>query len=127
MLLIQAEVEFLEMYVGQPLFGDVDQFLRRQGFMLHKLHHPQSRVIQPMLVNNDLYGEMSQLSWADAIYIRDLTRLEQLSDLQLLRLAALLHDCYGSHDVALHILVEHDRRTKSGLGDRYLKGLQQAA
>ena len=123
-VLVQAEVEFLEMYVGQPLFADVDAFMRARGFMLHRFFPTVSRVIQPMLVGNSIYAEMSQLCWADAIYIRDLTRLELLNDMQLLRLASLLHDCYASHDVVLHLLVEYDRRTKAGLGDRYLSGLQ---
>ena len=34
---IECEVEFLPMYRKQPLFGDVQCFLRDQGFVLHKL------------------------------------------------------------------------------------------
>lgn len=33
-LAIQTEVEFTELYKGQPLFGDVDTYLRGQGFVL---------------------------------------------------------------------------------------------
>ena len=35
---------------------------------------------------------------------------ELLSDEQLLKMAALLHDCYQSIDLAYHLLLEHDRR-----------------
>ncbi|HEY7496889.1 MAG TPA: FkbM family methyltransferase [Vicinamibacterales bacterium] len=32
--LVEMEVEFNPLYLGQPLFGDVDRFLRDEGFML---------------------------------------------------------------------------------------------
>jgi len=31
---IEVEVEFIDIYEGQPLFGDVDNFLRKRGFEL---------------------------------------------------------------------------------------------
>jgi len=37
--LLEIEVEFNELYSGQPLFGDVDRFLRDRGFVLWRLHH----------------------------------------------------------------------------------------
>ncbi|HUF31900.1 MAG TPA: FkbM family methyltransferase [Acidimicrobiales bacterium] len=35
--LLEVEVEFNEIYEGQPLFGDVDRFLRARGFVLWRL------------------------------------------------------------------------------------------
>lgn len=122
-LVIQTEVEFLPMYKGQPLFSEVEMFLRKQGFMLHRFYPAVSRVVRPMLVENNIYAGLSQLFWADAIFIRDLTQLKALGDTQLLKMAAILHDCYGSIDVALRLLSEHDRRTGGGLGGAYLAGL----
>lgn len=34
LLAIQTEVEFADLYQGQPLFGDVDAFMRARGFLL---------------------------------------------------------------------------------------------
>lgn len=34
--IIYTEVEYKPLYLGQPLFTDVDEFLRGQGFRLHK-------------------------------------------------------------------------------------------
>jgi FkbM family methyltransferase len=34
---LEVEVEFNEIYEGQPLFGDVDRFLRQRGFVLWRL------------------------------------------------------------------------------------------
>ena len=122
-LVIQTEVEFMPMYEGQPLFSDVDIFLRKQGFMLHRFYPTVSRVMAPLVVDNNIYAELSQLFWADAIFIKDITRLSLLADQQLLKMAAILHDCYGSIDVALHLLTEHDKRTGGGLGQAYLSAL----
>lgn len=37
--MIEVEVAFNPMYTGQPLFGDIDEFLRSQGFRLWRLAH----------------------------------------------------------------------------------------
>lgn len=125
-LVIQTEVEFLPLYVDQPLFGDVDVFLRGRGFAFHRFHPLVSRVVVPTLLDNDIYAGMSQSVWADAIYIRDLTRLDALSSRRLLTMATILHDCYGSFDIAMHILVHHDARFATSLAAAYLAGLQAA-
>lgn len=121
---IQAEVEFLPLYRDQPLFSEVELFLRGHGFRLHRFFPAVSRAIRPVLVNNDPYAGLSQLVWADAIFVRDLARLDGHTDRQLLAGAALLHNCYGSHDVAFHLLAEHDRRSGGRLAAAYLGGLQ---
>lgn len=46
--LILTEVEFVPLYEGQPLFGDIDVFLRSKGFSLLNLYdlftHPQGQL-----------------------------------------------------------------------------------
>jgi FkbM family methyltransferase len=37
--MLEVEVEFNEIYSGQPLFADVDRFLRQHGFSLWRLQH----------------------------------------------------------------------------------------
>ena len=124
LLVIHTEVEFLPMYVDQPLFSDLDLFLRRHEFVFHRFHPPVSRTIAPLLVNNDIYAGMSQLLWADAIFVRDFTRLDALTDQQLLVMAAILHDCYRSFDLAMRLLTEHDTRAGTQLAADYLSRLR---
>ncbi len=119
-LVIHTEVEFLEMYHGQPLFADVDRFLRAQGYVLHQFAPLVTRDFRPVLLGSDPYAGHSQAMWADAIFVRDFTKLDRLSAEQLLRMAVILHDCYRSFDLVLLLLREHDRRTRQGLGARYL-------
>ena len=81
---IEVEVEFNPIYEGQPLFGDVDGYLRAQGFVLWRLadlahyslpggisdfpttdtHHYD--VHHPVTVA----GTGGQLYWANAFYVR---------------------------------------------------------
>jgi FkbM family methyltransferase len=124
LLVIHTEVEFLPMYVDQPLFSDIDLFLRQHGFVFHKFEPTVSRTIAPMLVNNDIYAGMSQLLWADAIFVKDFTRLDLFTERQLLGMAAIMHDCYRSFDLALRLLTEHDARAGTQLGATYLSRLQ---
>jgi FkbM family methyltransferase len=122
-LVIQAEVGFLPLYKDQPLFSEVELYLRRKGFALHRFIQPVSRVLQPMLIDNDIYRGLSQIVWCDAVFVRDLTRLSTLSAADLLRFAVILHDCYGSWDVVAKALAEHDRRAGTAFAARYLEAL----
>lgn len=123
-LVIQSEVEFLEMYENQPLFTDVDLFLRDRGFRLHRFVEPTSRTIKPLVVNNDPYAGLSQLMWADAVFVRDFTRLDLLSPEKLLKLAVILHDVFSSYDLALRALLVRDAMLGASDGQIYLQKLQ---
>ncbi|MBL8700844.1 MAG: FkbM family methyltransferase [Alphaproteobacteria bacterium] len=120
-LVVQTEVEFLPMYVGQPLFSEVEQYMRRQGYVLHKFFPLVTRDVVPLLMSLDPYEGHSQVVWADAVFVRDFTRLEKLDDDQLLRSAIILYDCYRSFDLVLHLLREHDRRTQRGYGEAFFR------
>ena len=126
-LVLHLEVEFLPLYKNQPLFSDVERFLRERGFVLHRFSTVVSRVIRPLLVDNNIYAGLGQIVWADAVFVRDFTRLRSLSDQQLLSMAALVHECYQSLDLAFHLLTEHDRRTNRKIAADYLAGLKRAA
>ena len=121
---IHTEVSFLPMYVGQPLFAKVEQFLRLHGFMLHRFFLVMSRFISPFLLNNEVYGGMSQAIQADAIFVRDFTQADLLSDRQIVVTAGIMHDCYHSFDAALFLLGVLDRRRKTALAGQYIAALQ---
>jgi FkbM family methyltransferase len=124
---IHVEVEFLRLYQNQPLFSDVDTFLRRHGFVLHKLQNSVSRLIAPLRLDGNPYQGLSQLVWADAVYIREYERVNELSERKLLATAAILHDCYRSYDVCMHFLARSDERTGANLVDAYLRALQSSS
>lgn len=105
-LMMISEVEFVPLYRGQPLYGDVDAFLRSHGFMLHKLLGMAGRLMRPFKLNGTGNYPV-QFLWSDAVFVRDLFALDTLAPEQLLKLAVLL-DLYESRDVALHALTRHD-------------------
>ena len=125
-VLVHTEVNFAEMYKGQPLFADVDAFLRARGFALHHLSPCHTRCFYPISANGNTYQGLNQTLWADAIYVKDYARLESLSPEQLLKLAVVVHECYGSFDLAQLALRRRDKLTKagsSGLWPVYMKRL----
>lgn len=122
-LVVHTEVEFLPMYAGQPLFAEVDRFLRGHGFVLHTFHPLVSRMVTPLVVRSNPYAGLRQHLWADAVFVRDFTRPELMTDAQLLVLATILHDCYQSYDLAAHLLAARDVRTGGTSAQRYLAGL----
>jgi FkbM family methyltransferase len=120
-MVIQTEVEFLPLYVDQPLFSDVESFLRSRGFIFHRFWlAPRSRTIQPLLINKNIYQGLSQIVDADAVFIRDFMSLDHLSDHGLRCMALIMHDIYNSFDVVLRLLMELDRRNGSALASRYI-------
>ena len=89
---IQLEVEFNPLYLGQPLFSDIDGFLRSKGFVLWKLseitHYSKNREAQPPIDTVDIRHDnwasqrigvyAGQLFWANAHYVhRDVLRADK--------------------------------------------------
>lgn len=126
-LVVESEVEFVPFYEGQPLFAEVDQFLRARGFALHRLIDIAGRAVRPLVFNQSPGTPVSQLLWADAVYLRDFTRLDLFSDDQLLKTAYILHEAYRSLDMAYHFLREYDRRRGTATCEAYLPLLRNCA
>jgi FkbM family methyltransferase len=101
---IHTEVEFLPLYKDQPLFAEIDQFLRKQGFLFHRFASMQGRALKPFIKDGNINAPLSQHLWADAVYVRDWTRLKSISDEGLLRMCIVLHEIYRSYDL-VHILI----------------------
>lgn len=123
-LVVETEVEFLALYKGQPLFGDLQCFFREQGFVLHRLVDLAGRSLHPLSSPNP-YVPLSQWLWADAVFVRDFTHLEQYSDENLIRAALILADVYHSPDLAFRMLAEHDSRYGGEQAVRYVKTLHK--
>jgi FkbM family methyltransferase len=103
---IQIEVEFSHLYVNQPLFSDVDIFLRNQNFTLFDLHFAHN--LRYLLNMKSARHPNGQLLWGDAFYLRDLLSenfiQEVRSPVKLLKLACVA-DVLGFYDYALELLI----------------------
>ncbi|CAA6603546.1 SAM-dependent methyltransferase, FkbM family [Rhodospirillaceae bacterium LM-1] len=122
-LLVQIEVEFVELYKGQPLFADIDRFLRGQGFQFHTFDGFGTRAFKPLLRNGDVNAGFRQILWSDAIYVRDWMKLDQMSEIKLKKYAVLAHDLLNSCDLANLALMALDRKTKGNFSAAYLEKL----
>ncbi len=113
---IHTEVEFVEVYEGQPLFRDVDTFLSSKGFMLQKFPYLDGRSLKPVQLPKD--APISQLMWCDAVYIPSVLTLEAKNDATLLKLA-LFAQMYHSPDLSFHCLSIFDGRNNSDLTKQF--------
>jgi FkbM family methyltransferase len=107
---VQLEVSFVPLYEGQPCFGEVDVWMRAQGYAPHCFAHLKKWSIAPTIRDGNFRIPFNQLLEADVVYVRHLLEPEKLSDLQLKKLALLADACFGSPDLCIHLLRESVRR-----------------
>ena len=103
-LAIQIEVEFSHLYTNQPLFADVDTFLRKHDFTLFDVSRSYRLRARSPICSTVRAG---QLLWGDAFYFRDLIREDMDGNLKspdrMLKLACIA-DILNFPDYALEIL-----------------------
>lgn len=121
-----VELRYFRLYDGEPMMGGVDLDLRGRGFELHKFRFNKSRA----LLNSQSHRlkrrrTLDQLIDGDAIYVRDITKMAQMSDDQLSRLAILSSAVFDSHTLCLVCLDELVRRGRIGpdMPARYVDAL----
>jgi FkbM family methyltransferase len=104
---VEVEVEFTEVYQGQPLFADVDAFLRKLGYLLFDLRPCYWK----RAAGRAIGGPHGQIIWADALYLKAMPALratvsvlapddQKSKVLRALSIALL----YGYYDYALEIV-----------------------
>lgn len=103
-VMIIPEVRFYRMYEDEPMWADVDQEMRAQGFVLHKFLHQKSVVLPSSQKTNFHKRAASQLLDGDAVYIRNLEDTDALSDRQLKALALAADIVAQSHDLCAFCL-----------------------
>jgi hypothetical protein len=120
-LVIITEVEFIPLYQDQPLFGDVDRYLRSQGFQLHTFLGMGQRFFKPFQSPSKPGAGFRQFLWSDAVFVKDFMHFDRLAEEKLLKLALILSGVLGSHDLAALALAEYDRRNGTGYGEVYVE------
>jgi protein O-GlcNAc transferase len=123
-LVIHLEVQFVPFYKNQPLFAELDQALRRAGFYFHRFLPITSRVFLPLQIADNPYAGLSQQLWTDAVYVKRFTDFGRLPVTSLLKIAALLHDLYGSFDLSVLALQHADRQGNTERLKRYIEALK---
>ena len=125
-LVVQTEVEFVPIYRGQPLFSDIDRFLRAQGFMFHRFVAMEGRPLVSPAASGEAFGSRQQVLWSDAVYIRPIPGWNDLAAESLLRLAVILHEMYASFDFSARLLQMYDERCGTDYCPQYIRVVEQA-
>jgi FkbM family methyltransferase len=120
---LEVEVEFNPIYIGQPLFGDVDKFLRDRGFVLWKLstlaHYSRAEASREKEADNTNYYDSQtvshpvlsgQLYWGHAYYVRqEIAAADSSRGWQQSVRDAALFDVLGFHGLAKQLLIDAAR------------------
>ena len=118
-LMIVSEVEWVEQYIDQPLFGDVSSFLKDQDFMVHKFLGYGTRSLKPIVLNqNKNLG--TQFLWSDALFIRNIMNISKLNDEDLIK-SAVLSYIYKSPDLTYFYLEKFDEKNNSSFCNFFKK------
>ena len=128
-LAVQVEVEFSHLYINQPLFADVDTYLRKQGFTLFDLTKAHRTRADSPIVSTTRAG---QLLWGDAFYLRDLIGENVNQSLktseQIFKLACIA-DVMNFPDYALELLeyltLHYGSDAKYNFADNIVESLAQ--
>lgn len=124
---IQTEVSWVELYKGMPLFGDIDRVLRSMGFQWHFRVWSGGRAFLPLLDRHSSQRTFKQELWGDVVYVRDWMHFDSVSPHKLIKLAVVLHELYGSHDLAHRALADADKQAGTDHATRYAHWLADAA
>src|SRR5262249_12593017 len=124
--IVQTEAEFVALYEGQPLFGDLDVHLRAAGYQFHTFDGLATRCFRPFRVPGHFRG-LRPVLWTDAVYVRDFMRLDRVSTAKLMKMAVMLDAIFNSYDLAALVIAEVDRRQGSSLAASYGQILIPAA
>jgi len=109
-LAIQLEVSFVCLYEDQPSFGELDLWMRENGYLPHTFLNIKRWSISPTIFNNNLRQPGNQLLESDIIYIKDPFKLDLLNDAQLKKFILISHYLFKSVDLSVYLILELERR-----------------
>lgn len=110
---LSIEVEFLQLHEGQPVFDDVEAFLRPLGFILYDLAvYRHNRKALPDLTPSPTPGPAlrGQVTWGQALFLKDGTdeissgqTREKWDDIRVLKLASIM-ELFCLPDCAIELI-----------------------
>lgn len=114
---IVTEVEFIQHYVDQPLFGDVCNYLEKHNLMFNKFLGLAGRALKPIIYKDP--QTPSQHIWSDAVFICNVNKIKNLDDKKKLKLS-LLSLIYGSVDLTHFCLSKFDEQNSTSFAKDFM-------
>lgn len=128
-LAVQIEVEFSHLYLNQPLFADVDSYLRKLGFTLFDLYMSRGKRARSPIQSRHHPG---QLIWGEAFYFRDLLQANQNHNFQspdqIFRLACVadaMEFCDYTLELLEYLTLNYGNNPKYNFADTIVQSLHQ--
>ena len=120
---VQLEVPFICLYEDQPSFGEIDIWLRQEGFLPHCFLEVKRWSIAPTVFRRDFRAPGNQLLEADIVYIKDPLDLKSFTDLQLKKLVLIADMSLHSIDLCVHLIRELVSRSvlSAGSAEDYVR------
>ena len=125
-MVIHAEALFVSMYKDQPLFSDLELYLRGQGFDFIKFVDITWGAIKPFYIEDNPRLGFSQMLFCDALFVRDIDSLNQLEIAPLAKLILVLHELYQAYDLAHLVLKILEDKIGENLTSDYQYQLKNA-
>ena len=107
---LQLEVSYFCLYENQPSFGEIDVYLRGQGYIPHQFLKVKRWSIKPTIFNHNFRVPGNQLLESDIIYIKNPLKLNKIQDEELKKFAFLSHHCFKSVDLCVYLILELEKR-----------------
>lgn len=121
-LAIQLEVSYTCLYEGQPPFGEVDVWMRSQGYVPHCFLEVKRWSIAPTIFDGNFRVPGNQLLESDVVYVKDPLSLDRLTEVQIRKLMMIAHHCLKSYDLVgfLMLALEERGSIRSGAYQDYV-------
>jgi FkbM family methyltransferase len=94
---LEVEVEFSMLYEGQPLFGEIDAYLRNLGFVLFDLRPCYWKRIEKPFMKG-----AGQIIFADALYFKDYITMDSIPES--VGLPIVMAVIYRKYDYAIELI-----------------------
>jgi hypothetical protein len=105
-LAIQLEVSFVTLYEGQATFGEIDVWMRKNGYVPHMFESLKKWSIAPTIFSGNFRVPGNQLLEADIVYIKNPIEIDNFSVVQLKKMALFAHYLFKSVDLSAYFIRE---------------------
>ncbi|MCZ7658309.1 MAG: FkbM family methyltransferase [Xanthobacteraceae bacterium] len=124
---IQLEVSWVCLYEDQPSFGDIDVWMRQNGFLPHCFLDVKRWSIAPTVKDGNFRIPFNQLIESDIVYVKTPLKLSAFTESQLKKLALISHYCLASIDLCVRLMLELISRGRlaADAHHRYLESLSK--
>lgn len=125
-MVLELRLPLTPMYRDQPMLGEIDRLLRRNGFIVHRYLQSGRGALNHPSIDGGPGTYLNQELWGDFVYVKDFAQAASQPRERWVKLAVLAHELYQAYDLA-HLALRHADACSGGdLAPRYLAAYETA-